>query len=193
MKTIPPHHIIKHKSVADRFCLIIAMLIMMIDVSLAQQLPVSPEYMELLNSKLEEIAEQTEEQMDYTDLLEDIYYFLENPLNLNFASFTQMKKLIFLSELQIHKIIEYRNVYGPFVTLYELMAIDGFDQELISFLGRCRYNCFTKRRYQLFTKLILCNSYTYSIILCRHSFSYIFCPLINNRQGFIITFNKINK
>lgn len=110
------------------------MLIMMIDVSLAQQLPVSPEYMELLNSKLEEIAEQTEEQMDYTDLLEDIYYFLENPLNLNFASFTQMKKLIFLSELQIHKIIEYRNVYGPFVTLYELMAIDGFDQELISFL-----------------------------------------------------------
>ena len=69
---------------------------MMIDVSLAQQLPVSPEYMELLNSKLEEIAEQTEEQMDYTDLLEDIYYFLENPLNLNFASFTQMKKLIFL-------------------------------------------------------------------------------------------------
>jgi len=60
MKTIPPHHIIKHKSVADRFCLIIAMLIMMIDVSLAHQLPVSPEYMELLNSKLEEIAEQTE-------------------------------------------------------------------------------------------------------------------------------------
>jgi len=128
------NHINLHKHHVINVLTLILVMFFATSFGFSQQAPISPEYRELLMSKLEEIAEQTDEQHDYTDLLEDLYFFLDNPLNLNYATFDQMKKLIFLSELQIHKIVEYRNVYGQFATISELMAIDGFDRELIEFL-----------------------------------------------------------
>ncbi|MBE0640300.1 MAG: helix-hairpin-helix domain-containing protein [Bacteroidales bacterium] len=89
---------------------------------------------ELLISRIELIAEQTEGELDYTELFEDLFYFLENPLNLNFAPYEQFQRIFFLSDFQIHKIIEYRNIYGPFASIYELQTVEGFDQSLIELL-----------------------------------------------------------
>jgi hypothetical protein len=101
----------------------------------AQEQRISPEERELLISRIEEIAERSEdEELDYTGLIEDLFYFLENPLNINYATYDEMRRFFFLTDLQIHKIIEYRNVYGLFVTIYELQAVEGFHLDLIELL-----------------------------------------------------------
>lgn len=99
-----------------------------------QQPAISPEDRELLISRIEELAERSEEELDYTGLIEDLFFFLEYPVNINYASFDEIRRIFFLTDLQIHKIIEYRNVYGLFVTIYELQAVEGFHRELIELL-----------------------------------------------------------
>lgn len=89
---------------------------------------------EAIINRIENIAEQTDQELDYSDLLEGVYYFLEHPLNLNYATFDEMKQLLFISDYQINKIIEYRNKYGKFLTIYELQAVEGIDSELIDLL-----------------------------------------------------------
>lgn len=102
--------------------------------SFAQQPRISMEDRELLISRIEIIAEQSEDELDYTALFEDLFYFLEHPLNLNFATYDEFQRIFFLSDFQIHKIIEYRNVYGLFASIYELQSVEGFDRELIELL-----------------------------------------------------------
>ncbi len=38
---------------------------------------------EAIISRIENIAERSEQELDYSDLLDGIYYYLENPLNIN--------------------------------------------------------------------------------------------------------------
>lgn len=105
-----------------------------IKLSYGQKPQLPPEILDKIINKIEEISERYEETPDYTDILDDLYYFIENPLNLNYASYEELNKLFFLDELQIHKIIEYRNVYGNFLSLYELLAIEGFNKEILEIL-----------------------------------------------------------
>jgi len=89
---------------------------------------------EAIINRIENIAEQTDQELDYSDLLDGVYYFLEHPLNLNYATFDEMKQLLFITDFQINKIIEYRNLYGNFLTIYELQAVEGLDAGLIELL-----------------------------------------------------------
>jgi hypothetical protein len=89
---------------------------------------------EAIINRIEMIAEQTDQELDYSDLLDGVYYFMEHPLNLNYATFDEMKQLLFITDFQINKIIEYRNMYGNFLTIYELQAVEGLDAELIDLL-----------------------------------------------------------
>jgi len=102
--------------------------------SIAQQPELNLKDREAIISKIENIAERSEQELDYSDLLDDLYYFLENPLSLNTATFDDMKQLIFLSDYQINKIIEYRNMYGDFMSIFELQAVDGMDEESVRIL-----------------------------------------------------------
>ena len=81
--------------------------------------------------KIENIAESYETNLDYTNLIADLMYLRENPLNLNFATDEDLRKLIFLNNFQIYNLLGYRETYGSFVTVYEIQAIDGFDRETI--------------------------------------------------------------
>ncbi len=81
--------------------------------------------------KLENIAESHEANLDYTDLIADLAYLQENPLNLNYVTDEDLRKLIFLNNFQIYNLLGYRETYGFFITVYEIQAIDGFDQETI--------------------------------------------------------------
>ncbi len=89
---------------------------------------------EAIINRIENIAEQTDQELDYSDLLDGVYYFLEHPLNLNYATFDDMKQLLFITDFQINKIIEYRNLFGNFLTIYELQAVEGLDEGLIDLL-----------------------------------------------------------
>ncbi|MCD4664622.1 MAG: helix-hairpin-helix domain-containing protein [Bacteroidales bacterium] len=84
-----------------------------------------------ISDKIENIAENTDATLDYTELIEDLKYFRENPLNLNYATEEDLRKLLFLNNIQIFNLLGYRESYGLLVSIYELQGIEGFDQKTI--------------------------------------------------------------
>jgi hypothetical protein len=111
------------------------MLLLLSGISLkAQQPGLDLRQREAIISRIETIAEQSEQELDYSDLLDGLYYYIENPLNINYAEFDDFKELLFLSDFQINNIIKYRNQYGNFLTVNELQAVEGLDPALIDLL-----------------------------------------------------------
>jgi hypothetical protein len=84
-----------------------------------------------INDKIETIAEQSDAVLDYSELVDDLKFFLEVPLNLNYATEEDLRKLVFLNPIQIYNLIAYRETYGLFYSIYELQSIEGFDRETI--------------------------------------------------------------
>lgn len=64
------------------------------------------------------------ENLDYYDQLLQIY---QNPININKATKIDLEKLYLLNQNQINQIINYRNEYGDFLSIYELQAIPDLD------------------------------------------------------------------
>lgn len=86
----------------------------------------------IIEDIVEEIATNSDnEDVDITEIQEDLEYFFDNPLNLNTATLAQLNSLHFLSDLQIKSLLEIRKKYGLFQTIYELQLIEGFDIETI--------------------------------------------------------------
>ena len=85
-----------------------------------------------VNQKIENIAEQTDAELDYTDLLEDMNYYLEHPINLNNTNAEELQKLMVLNDIQINNLFEHIAKNGKLLSLYELQSINGFDTETIN-------------------------------------------------------------
>jgi len=90
-----------------------------------------------IEERIEILAIETGESTDYSDLVEDLRYLEENPVNLNFATASDLEKLFFLNEMQKFNLLAYRENYGQFATLYELSSIEGFDAETIAKILPC--------------------------------------------------------
>jgi hypothetical protein len=116
------------------FLLPVLMVLLFPGTLLAQQNELDAKQREAIISRVENIAENSEQELDYSDLLDGLYYYIENPLNINYATFDELKSLLFLTSFQINKIIEYRNQYGNLLTINELQAIEGIEPELIDLL-----------------------------------------------------------
>jgi len=86
---------------------------------------------DLIENIIENIAEENEENLDYTNLLEEITQLINNPINLNTAEKDELLRLYFLSQNQIDNLIKYRTTSGEIFSLYELQLIPGFSYELI--------------------------------------------------------------
>lgn len=84
-----------------------------------------------VNQKVESIAEQTDAELDYTDLLEELNYYLKHPINLNNAEEDELKKLMVLNDVQISNLLAHIEKNGKLISLYELQSISGFDLETI--------------------------------------------------------------
>lgn len=80
---------------------------------------------------IETISESTEQEIDYTTLLEDLYYYYDHPINLNQAKPEELRKLYLLSELQINSLFEYIKRHGALLSIYEIQFISGWDNETI--------------------------------------------------------------
>jgi hypothetical protein len=87
----------------------------------------------IIEQRLEIIAGALEEgqEFDYTDLLEDLTFFLENPLNLNDASTEDLQSLYLLSDVQIVNLKMHIARFGRLGSVFELQAVRGFDLETI--------------------------------------------------------------
>jgi DNA uptake protein ComE-like DNA-binding protein len=77
--------------------------------------------------KIESIAEQSDAELDYTDLLENQNYYQAHPINLNNTTLEELEKLMILNDIQINNLLDHIKSNGKLLSLYELQSISGFD------------------------------------------------------------------
>ena len=81
-----------------------------------------------IEQQLEAVTESNEDVETQDDsFLQSLQHFLQSPLDLNTADAGTLKELIILSPIQIQNIISYRNLFGNFISIYELQAVPGWD------------------------------------------------------------------
>lgn len=83
----------------------------------------------------ESYAEELSEETDISSVLNDLEYYSENQLNLNVATREQLERLHLLTSFQIESLIAYRQKVGQIYSVYELLAIEGFNVSLADDLG----------------------------------------------------------
>lgn len=83
---------------------------------------------------LEQLSDEVGENVDVSELLERLSYFLKKPLNLNTATESDLVNLIFLTPQQITNLLYHRQVSGDFISLLELQGIVGFTPQAILLL-----------------------------------------------------------
>ena len=87
---------------------------------------------DLLIEKLMEMqAENTEENIDYTTVFQELIDLYETPMNVNDARREDLDKFRFLTTYQIANWWEYLEKYRPVYSPFELAQIKGFDEETV--------------------------------------------------------------
>lgn len=84
-----------------------------------------------IENQLEDLAAGTETENEDDELLQQYELFKRSPLVLNMAAPDDLRGFHFLSPLQLHHFFQYRELTGPFVSVYELQAIPGWDPETV--------------------------------------------------------------
>ena len=90
--------------------------------------PVKTEPPTTIEEQLEDLTEANEDAVTEDDsYLQDIMYFVNNPINLNYAEKGMLQQLHLLSPIQINNLLLYRKAFGYFLHIYEIQAIPGWD------------------------------------------------------------------
>jgi len=84
-----------------------------------------------LEAIVESIVENLEEDVDATQITEDLEMFAESPLNINTATDEELERLHILNPVQIRKLLKYKIEFGPVYSIYELNSIDGITPDLL--------------------------------------------------------------
>jgi hypothetical protein len=63
--------------------------------------------------------------------LQELQFFLKEPVNLNYADAGILERLNMLSAVQISNLLSYRKFLGNFMSIYELQAIPSWNLDLI--------------------------------------------------------------
>jgi hypothetical protein len=73
------------------------------------------------------VAANDEEETEDDSYLQQMQQYLKDPLDLNTADETALKELLLLNPIQIQNLLSYRNLFGKFISIYELQAVPGWD------------------------------------------------------------------
>jgi len=84
---------------------------------------------QVIDNVIENIASNIDVDIDYTSLYEDLIAIYYDPININSCTKDDLSRLIFLNEIQINNLMNYRKKYGQFLSVYELKLIDGFNND----------------------------------------------------------------
>ncbi len=90
-----------------------------------------PDAQKQIEAVIESVVEELQEETDASVIIEDLEGFVLNPLNINSASHDQLSQLHLLNDIQIERLIEYRDKYGPVLSIYELNAVNGLHPEIL--------------------------------------------------------------
>jgi hypothetical protein len=72
-----------------------------------------------------------DDNLNYADAYETLFQLYTNPLDLNEAERQELQSLYVLSEVQINNFLAYREKNGKLLSIYELQAIENFDNNII--------------------------------------------------------------
>ena len=88
----------------------------------------------MLIEQVERLAEDSDDDIDYEDLLENYIFFSENPIDINSDDIKQLVELRLLNVFQYEELLKYRRYYGDFLFLDELEMVEGFDDLTLSII-----------------------------------------------------------
>ncbi len=92
----------------------------------------SQERNEIIQQRIEFISEQTEsEELDLTDVFNQLNYYFDNPLNLNTAEVDELRALGLLTDVQVSNVLLHRTQFGKFISIYELQSLQYWDLNTI--------------------------------------------------------------
>jgi hypothetical protein len=81
--------------------------------------------------QLENQTDVDQAETEDDSYLQDLEQFRKNPINLNTADADELKRLRIVTDLQIENLISYRNIFGKFISIYELQAVPAWDVSTI--------------------------------------------------------------
>ncbi|MEO6682420.1 MAG: helix-hairpin-helix domain-containing protein [Ginsengibacter sp.] len=94
--------------------------------------PVRTEPPTTVEEQLEDLTEANEDAVpDDDSFLQDMMYFLKEPINLNYADEGLLQQLKLLSPIQIANLLLYRKAFGNFLHHYEIQAVPYWDIQTI--------------------------------------------------------------
>ncbi|MGA0555918.1 ComEA family DNA-binding protein [Larkinella sp. VNQ87] len=80
-----------------------------------------------LSAFMQELFPVQTEGIDYASVYENLYQLYANPLDLNTATHDELAATLLLTERQLNSLFDHRKNLGPFLSIYELQAVPGFD------------------------------------------------------------------
>ncbi|MEN9347873.1 MAG: hypothetical protein RLZZ77_1384 [Bacteroidota bacterium] len=106
---------------------------LLISFSAFSQSTEEAEKQQIIEQRIEEIAQSLGDgdELDYTNLLEDLTYYFEHPLDLNTSSEEELRDLNLISDIQIASLQRHIQKYGPLKSIFELQAVSGFSLQTI--------------------------------------------------------------
>lgn len=94
---------------------------------------------ELLIEQIERLAEDSDEDTDYEELLENYIFLNENPVNLNSEEIVELLELRLINVFQYEELQKYRRYYGDFLFIEELEMVEGFDEQTLAIIAPIVY------------------------------------------------------
>jgi hypothetical protein len=80
---------------------------------------------------IETILEDTETEEQDNQIVQELYYYAEHPMNINEATEDELQRLYLLNPFQINNLKDYINSRGNILSKYEMQLIYGFDRDVI--------------------------------------------------------------
>ena len=86
---------------------------------------------EIIENLIEYIGEENEE-IDYTGLFDNLFHYLDNPMNLNkISEIYALQELGLITSIQLNNLQNHIKQNNKLMSIYELQAVNGFDLETI--------------------------------------------------------------
>ncbi len=87
---------------------------------------------ELIQQRIEFISEQLQsENLDLTNIVEQLNFYFDNPINLNQTNAEELNELNLLTPIQIQDLLIHRQSFGKFISIYELQSLTYWDLSTI--------------------------------------------------------------
>ena len=88
----------------------------------------------IIEKKLESIVENSDENIDITELFDQLLALTYNPINLNHSRISILLENNLINERQFQSLMAYKNLVGKIQSVQEVQFIDGFNKKILQSL-----------------------------------------------------------